>query len=133
MEPQRRGTVVEDEASVSVTRKMARPARVLHVLKYYRPQFTGEGLFMERCTGFMQMLAPEVEHELLVTATPKPAVLPHACSTLSRIRYLSRRPVTGWRHELKLLIWFLRNVYRYDTVHVRTHADRCFLSYLIIK
>lgn len=127
------GTVVGDEASVSVTRKPARPARVLHVLKYYRPQFTGEGLFMERCTGFMQMLAPEVEHELLVTTTPEPADPPQACGTLSRICYLSRRPLTGWRHELKLLTWFLRNLYRYDTVHIRTHADRCFLIYLLTK
>jgi glycosyltransferase involved in cell wall biosynthesis len=105
----------------------------LHLLKYYRPQFTGEGLFMERCTGFMQMLAPEVEHELLVTTTPEPVEPPQTCGTLSRIHYLGRRPLTGWRHELKLLIWFLRNLHRYDTVHVRTHADRFFLSYLAIK
>jgi len=88
---------------------------------------------MERCTGFMQMLAPEVEHDLLVTATPEPAEPPRACSTLSRIRYLSRRPLTGWRHELKLLMWFLVNLHRYDTVHVRTHANWCFLSYLVTK
>lgn len=81
----------------------------------------------------MQMLAPEVQHELLVTATPKPVEPPQACSTLNRIRYLSRRPLTGWWHELKLLIWFLRNLHRYDTVPVRTHADWFFLSYLIIK
>jgi glycosyltransferase involved in cell wall biosynthesis len=88
---------------------------------------------MERCTGFMQMLAPDVEHELLVTATPEPATPPQACSTLSRIRYLSRSPLTGWRHELKLLIWFARNLYRYDAVHVRTHANWCFLSYFLTK
>lgn len=88
---------------------------------------------MERCTGFMQMLAPEVEHELLVTATPEPPEPSQACSTLSRIRYLSRWPLTGWWHELTLLLWFLRNLYRYDTVHVRTHADWYFLSYITAK
>jgi glycosyltransferase involved in cell wall biosynthesis len=112
---------------------MKRPECVLHVLKYYRPRFTGEGAFMERCIGFMQMLAPEVEHELLVTATPEPSKLPQVCSTLSRIHYLSRRPRTDWRHELRLLAWFVRNLHRYDTVHVRTHADWFFLSYLATK
>jgi glycosyltransferase involved in cell wall biosynthesis len=112
---------------------MRPPARVLHVLKYYRPQFSGEGVFMERCTSFMQMLAPEVEHELLVTVTPEPAELPKTCSTLGRITYLSRRPLGDWQQEIKLLTWFLRNLHRYDTVHVRTHADWCFLSYFVAK
>jgi len=76
------GTAVEDKSS-AVSRD---PARVLRVLKYYRPDFTGEGLFMERCTGFMQMLAPEVRHELLVTTTPEPAEPPQVCGTLSMAR-----------------------------------------------
>ena len=88
---------------------------------------------MERCTGFMQVLAPEVEHDLLVTVTPEQAGPPQACSTLNRIRFLSRQPRSGWRHQLALLTWFLRNLHRYQTVHVRTHADWWFLSYMVTK
>ena len=35
--------------------------RVLHVLKYYRPAFTGEGVFLERSSAVMGEVAPEVE------------------------------------------------------------------------
>ena len=112
---------------------MPRRARVLHVLKYYRPAFTGEGVFMERCSGFMQTAAPEIEHDLLVTATPEPAMRPPACSTLQHVFYLCRRPMQGWRHELTLLFWALRHLHRYRTVHIRTHADWYFLAYLYAK
>ncbi|MBX9699213.1 MAG: hypothetical protein K2X74_07235, partial [Acetobacteraceae bacterium] len=71
-----------------MTRDVERPPRrILHVLKYYRPDFTGEGIFLERSSAVMQELAPEVEHELLVTHTPRPAdpLDGAACSTLSRV------------------------------------------------
>jgi glycosyltransferase involved in cell wall biosynthesis len=112
---------------------MARRARVLHVLKYYRPAFTGEGVFMERCTGFMQTAAPEVEHDLLVTSTPEPVAAPPACSTLQRVFYLSRQPLPPWRQELALLLWCIRHQHHYHTVHVRTHANWYFLAYLYAK
>jgi glycosyltransferase involved in cell wall biosynthesis len=112
---------------------MARRARVLHVLKLYRPMFTGEGVFLERCAATMQAMAPGVEHDLLVTATPKPERDMPVCSPLRRIFYLGVAPAPAWRHELALLWWFLRNVWRYDTVHVRTHADWYFLTYLLTR
>ena len=112
---------------------MARARRVLHILKYYRPVFTGEGVFMERCTAFMTALAPGIEHDLLVTHTPEPAKKARICSTLQQVYYLMKRPVPGWRHELALLVWFIRNLHRYDTIHVRTHADWYFVAYLLAK
>jgi glycosyltransferase involved in cell wall biosynthesis len=105
--------------------------RVLHVLKYYRPSFTGEGVFLERSSAVMQELAPDVEHDLLVTETPRPAEPPAACSTLRRVVYLSCRPMGTVAHHLALVWWFLRNLRHYDTVHVRTHADWYFLSYFL--
>ncbi|MFL1463371.1 glycosyltransferase [Roseococcus sp. DSY-14] len=113
---------------------MSRPRRVLHVLKFYRPDFTGEGVFLERSSAVMQELAPGVEHELLVTRTAAPARAPEdACSTLGRVAYLSRQPQGAFLHHLALLGWFLRHVWRYDVVHVRTHADWYFLSYLLVR
>lgn len=110
-----------------------RPRRVLHVLKYYRPAFTGEGVFLERSSAVMQEIAPEVGHDLLVTHTPRPAEDPAACSTLGRIIYLADRPLGTLQRELRMVAWFLTNLHRYDTVHVRTHADWYFLTYLLAR
>lgn len=112
---------------------MARRARVLHVLKIYRPMFTGEGVFLERCSTVMQVLAPEVEHDLLVTHTTEPDRAPPVCSTLRNIYYLSRRPIGELSRELRLVWWFILNIHRYQTVHVRVHADWYFLTYLLAK
>ncbi|PWS34245.1 hypothetical protein DFH01_26855 [Falsiroseomonas bella] len=108
-----------------------RPAGVLHILKYYRPEFTGEGVFLERSSAVMQEIAPTVAHELLVTHTPAPADpdAASACSTLRRVTYLSR----GTFRAAALLWWMLRNLRRFDTVHVRTHADWYFGSYLLAR
>lgn len=112
---------------------MRGPRRVLHVLKYYRPAFTGEGVFLERSSAVMQEIAPEVGHDLLVTHTPRPARDPAACSTLGRTVYLSDRPLGTLARQLRMAAWFLANLHRYDTVHVRTHADWYFVSYLLAR
>ncbi|MBP0496112.1 glycosyltransferase [Pararoseomonas indoligenes] len=111
------------------------PRRVLHVLKYYRPAFTGEGVFLERSSAVMQELDGTVEHELLVTHTPRPAGPEAAgfCSTLRRVAYLNAAPVSTVLHYARLAWWFLRNLRRYDTVHFRTHADWYFVTYLLTR
>ena len=113
--------------------RMRRRARVLHVLKFYRPDFTGEGIFLERCSAAMSALDPAVEHDLLVTQTPAPAVPAPAWGMLPRLIYLTRRRLPAWRHELRLLRWCLFNLHRYRVVHVRTHADWYFLSYALAR
>lgn len=105
--------------------------RILHLLNYYRPSFSGEGVFLERCSAAMQELAPEVEHDLLVTETPRPAEPPAACSTLRRVIYLSGRPMGTVAYHLALVWWLLRNLRHYDTVHVHAHADWSFLTYFL--
>ncbi|MBS7812025.1 glycosyltransferase [Roseococcus pinisoli] len=109
------------------------PRRVLHVLKYYRPAFTGEGVFLERSSAVMQEIEPGIAHDLLVTHTPQPAQEMAACSTLERVIYLSSKPVGTWRRQTALAAWFLRNLHRYDTVHFRTHADWYFVSYALAR
>jgi glycosyltransferase involved in cell wall biosynthesis len=108
----------------------SRPTRVLHVLKYYRPVFTGEGVFLERCGAVMQELAPTVEHDLLVTHTPRPAdAAAAACSTLRRVTYLTRNSFNA----VALWWWMATNLWRYRTLHVRTHADWYFVSYVLAR
>ena len=107
--------------------------RVLHVLKLYRPDFTGEGVFLERSSAVMQELAAGVEHELLVTHTPRPPEFVAACSTLRRVSHLTNAPVSALGRAVRLCWWFLVNLRRFDTVHVRTHADWYFLTYAMTK
>jgi len=110
-----------------------KPRRVLHVLKYYRPAFTGEGVFLERSSAVMDEIAPHVEHDLLVTHTPRPEEPQAACSTLRRVTHLSGGPLPVWRRQLLMAWWFARYLHRYDTVHIRTHADWYFVSYLLAR
>ncbi len=110
-----------------------RPHRVLHVLKYYRPAFTGEGVFLERSSAVMQEIAPEIGHDLLVTHTPRPAEDAAACSTIGRVIYLADRRLGTLGREMRLAAWFLAHLHRYDTVHIRTHADWYFLTYLLTR
>ncbi|WP_376087641.1 glycosyltransferase [Roseomonas sp. CCTCC AB2023176] len=126
------GSLLQGGTDVAVG-EPSRPRRVLHVLKYYRPAFSGEGVFLERSSAVMQELAPTVTHELLVTHTPRPADLAEgaACSSLVRVSYLAPDdPGTLIRH-VRLVAWFVRNLWRFDTIHVRTHADWYFLTYLL--
>jgi len=107
--------------------------RVLHVLKYYRPAFTGEGVFLERSSAVMDEIAPSVAHDLLVTHTPRPEEPQAACSTLRRVIHLSERDMPAWQRHLRMAWWFATHLHRYDTVHVRTHADWYFVSYLLAR
>jgi glycosyltransferase involved in cell wall biosynthesis len=113
---------------------MTPPRRVLHVLKLYRPEFTGEGVFLERSLPALQEIAPGVAHELLVTHTPRPAAGSPFCSALARVTYLSDTAGdSAVRRHARLALWMARNIRRFDVVHVRTHADWYFLSYLIAR
>jgi glycosyltransferase involved in cell wall biosynthesis len=107
----------------------------LHVQKFYRPDFTGEGVFLERSSAVMQELAGDVEHEVLATETPEPTdpQMVAGCSTIARVSWLTRGRVPAWRREALLGWWFLRNLHRFGTVHFRTHADWYFLSYLMTR
>lgn len=112
---------------------MRKKSKVLHVLKYYRPMFTGEGVFLERSSAFMQCISPQIEHDLLVTSTHRPEKQIHVCSTIQNVFYLTDRNLSSWKHEYALIIWLMRNVLRYQTIHVRTHADWYFIGYIIAK
>ncbi|WP_207537002.1 glycosyltransferase [Sabulicella rubraurantiaca] len=107
--------------------------RVLHVLKLFRPDFTGEGVFLERCSAVMREIAPGVEHELLVTHTPRPAEEIEVGPGLSAVHYLCDGPTGHVQREAALGAWFMRHLPRFDVVHFRTHADRWFVSPLLTR
>jgi glycosyltransferase involved in cell wall biosynthesis len=105
-------------------------ARVLHVFKYFRPRFTGEGIFVERLAPVFGRLRPDVVHDIAVTDTPRPThFVPPA--GLGTIYYLARgKAATG---QLALVLWLARNARRYRTIHYHTHVDRSFLGTIMTR
>ena len=104
--------------------------RVLHVFKYFRPRFTGEGVFVERLAPVFARLRPDVGHEVLVLATPSP-IYPITPPGLEGVHYLARSEAGASQSEL--VAWLGRNARRYDVVHHHTHVDRTFLGALALK
>ena len=105
-------------------------ARVLHVFKYFRPQFTGEGIFTERLAHAFAHLRPDVAHDVAVTTTRAPAgTVPP--DHLSAVHYLSGPD--GAASQKEIAAWLSRNASRYAAVHYHTHVDRTFAGSLLLK
>jgi glycosyltransferase involved in cell wall biosynthesis len=105
-------------------------ARILHVFKYFRPRFTGEGIFVERLAKEFARLRPDVTHEVAVTATPNPDE-PVRLEQFSRVHYLSDGHAPAGQAEI--VSWLARNAHRYAVVHYHTHVDRTFLASLLLR
>ncbi|MEO7054479.1 MAG: glycosyltransferase family 4 protein [Rhizomicrobium sp.] len=105
-------------------------ARVLHVFKYFRPQFTGEGIFVERLAHAFARLRPDVAHDVAVTATRGPAN-PLIPEHLSAVHYLSGPG--GAASQREIAAWLARHGGRYTAVHYHTHVDRTFAGSLMLK
>jgi glycosyltransferase involved in cell wall biosynthesis len=106
---------------------------VLHVLKTFRPTFTGAGILLERMTPIFAALAPTIQHDLLVVETPCPTVPVEVNSAFRKIVYLQNGNTSTWQRELLLLWWLVRNIRQYQVIHFHTHVDRYFLAYLLAK
>ena len=50
----------------------SRQIRILHVFRFFRPKFTGEGIFVERLAPHFAKARPDVIHDVAVTVTPEP-------------------------------------------------------------
>jgi len=105
-------------------------SRVLHVFKYFRPQFTGEGIFLERLAPLFARLRPDLVHDVAVTATRAPAE-PFIPEHLSAVHYLSGPD--GPASQREIAAWLARHAGRYTAVHYHTHVDRTFAGSLMLK
>jgi glycosyltransferase involved in cell wall biosynthesis len=104
--------------------------RVLHVFKYFHPRFTGEGIFVERLASYFEMLRPDVIHDVVAIATPRPADLAMP-SGFGAVHYLA----SGAREatQRSLILWLARNARRYRTIHYHSHVDRTLLASLFLR
>lgn len=108
---------------------MSDQRRILHVFKYFRPDFTGEGTFLERIAPAFRKARPDVGHDVLCTLTGEPQGGIGALDGIGSVRYLTARSNKSAMTFVELFWWTLRNIWRYDVVHYHTHVDRTFLSY----
>lgn len=108
---------------------LRRPPKVLHIFRRFRPEFTGEGLYLEKLA--VHLARRGVPSDVIVEATAPPA---HAAQTpgLGSVRFFGRdrgpRPV-----NLAMLAWLAFHAKGYDAVHFHCAVDRYFLPQLVVK
>ena len=109
-----------------------RQIRILHVFRFFRPKFTGEGIFVERLAPHFALARPDVIHDVAVTVTPEPKggmTLPH----LREVHYLAKTETRNGASQAEIVRWIMRHGRRYDVVHYHAHADRTFLGAWFLK
>jgi len=107
----------------------ARPLSVLHVFKYFRPDFTGEGLYLEKLAPRLAALGISSSVVATVTAADPAMNYPHEIGTP---RFFGR-PAPGPRAKAPLALWFGHNAPRYDVVHFHSPVSRHFALHVIAK
>jgi glycosyltransferase involved in cell wall biosynthesis len=109
-----------------------RPIAVLHLYRRFAPDFTGDGIYYERLIN-EPVPGPPISHEVLVFDPPannartlcERTAPPHA------VHYLRPNPAPG--SQWRLLFWMAANIQRFDVLHIHTHVDRRFLSYILAR
>ena len=102
--------------------KPARPIKVIHLFKYFRPDFTGDGLYLEK-------LIPILEQEGVHSDVAADVTRPSPTQTRA---HLFGHASTKLLNPL-LLLWFALNAWRYDVAHLHSAIDRHFLYPLIAR
>jgi glycosyltransferase involved in cell wall biosynthesis len=103
----------------------ARPVRVLHVFRYFRPDFTGEGLYLEKLVRHFGTRG--IQSDVLVSATQSSRRAGPTPPGVRRIVYFGNGRKAGQQVHPGLLLWLLCNLRHYDTVHIHAAVDRFFL------
>ncbi len=107
--------------------------RILHVNKLFRPDYTGEGIFVERLTPSMDILDKDTQHDVLAVDTTGDSAGYHHCNALRTVYYLGLRNKSSIYSYLLTTLFLIARVARYDVLHFHTHVDRYFVSTFIYK
>jgi glycosyltransferase involved in cell wall biosynthesis len=104
------------------------PLSVLHVFRYFRPDFTGEGLYLEKLAR--HLAADAIRSDVVVESTRAPQLM-QAADGLGSIRFFGQQSGKPPRVQLRMMIWFAIHAFRYDVVHFHSFVDRLLLLHLI--
>ena len=108
----------------------ARPViRVLHLYRRFHPDYTGDGIYYSRLIPYLAEHGIHSEVLAYETEPPgRPETIVHLGTPVhylaSQYRMVSKRA---------LLFWLLKNLHRFDVVHLHSHVDRQFLSYILAR
>lgn len=127
-----RATVAAARAPVSLAAR--RTCSVLHVFKYFRPDFTGEGLYLEKLAPHLAQLGVSSAVMATVTAAEPATSYP---AEIGVPRFFGRPglPPDAPRQPAKLPLatWFARHVRRFDVVHFHSPVSRHFVLHAMAK
>jgi glycosyltransferase involved in cell wall biosynthesis len=102
---------------------------VLHVFKYFRPDYTGEGLYLEKLAA--HLADSSVSATVIATATqPRPGAV-HS-EAVGHPRLFGLGPERAGLSRA-LLLWFMANARRFDVVHFHSAVDRYFILHLMAQ
>jgi glycosyltransferase involved in cell wall biosynthesis len=108
---------------------LGRALRVLHVYRRFHPDYTGDGIYYTRLIPLLE--AQGIANEVLAYETKTPAGRETELVAGIPVHYLANAYGEGC--ELALARWMLRNVGRFDIVHLHSHVDRKFSSYAMAR
>ena len=104
--------------------------RVLHIFRYFRPDFTGEGLYLEKLAPLLDDL--NIRADVAVECTRPPA-MNRPLAGIGRTSFFGLGSGRVRRLPVVMTGWFLVNAFRYDVVHFHAFVDRIFLFHLIAR
>ncbi len=105
--------------------------KVLHVFSFFRPDFTGEGVYFEKIRVHFDNSG--IENDVLAVKTRDRAASPSRSCGVGDVAYLGLFDNAGIAVSFKLACWLIAHARQYDTVHFHAFADRYFAGHLICK
>nr|WP_294517246.1 glycosyltransferase family 4 protein [uncultured Rhodopila sp.] len=106
------------------------PLKVLHVFRYFRPDFTGEGIYLEKLARHLTGNA--IRSDVVVESTRAPLIV-QIPDGVCRIRFFGNERGRPLRIRLRMMLWFAIHAYRYDVVHFHAFVDRLLSLHLIAR
>lgn len=103
----------------------AHPVAVLHVFRYFRPDFTGDGLYFEKLIP--KLARQGVRNEVIAAVTRATPDAPPA----DGVRLFGRGGNTYF--NLAMMVWFVGNAWRFDVVHLHSAIDRMFAYHIVAR
>ena len=103
---------------------------VLHVFAFFRPDFTGEGIYLERVSPYLRQLG--ISNDLVVERTATPTN-PVTAGAIAQIRYFGDGDRSQRRFLPRMYLWLIANLPRYTVVHFHAPVGRLFLLHIIVK
>ena len=107
------------------------PVRVLHVFRYFQPDFTGEGLYFAKLAPHLAALG--VQCDVAVAARDSAPTVPPPAGVGAVHRLVDEATQAHAWGNRRLLAWLMANARCYHAVHFHSLVDRLFLPQLLAR